>query len=183
MTALVKAKAEYRCLRNCNIYTSTKGAEKTCYHCDGECPRIVMCVSCGEEFPTGDTRRRVLAGMNPANMNRNKINRHQRTCAGCIDKANEVRLAETNRRNQNPTVAFGERWRIELVIGLYRADEVFGPTFGHQLLTESRILTIIDDEVISTRIDREDRSSRIVSDQRLACIGWENINTLLRQRS
>lgn len=183
MTAIMKPKAEYRCLSNFNIYTSTKGAEKTCYHCDGECPRIVMCSSCGGKFPTGDTRRRVVAGMNPANMNRNKADRHERTCAGCIDKTNELRLAETNRRNQNTTVASGERWRIDYSVGLYRADEVFGPAFGHQLLTEARILTIIDNEVISTRIDRQDRSSRIIQDQQKSCVGWENINLLLRQRS
>ena len=187
MTALTKAKPEYQCHVNENIYRATKGPHETCYHCEGECPRIVQCKCCQESFSPNQVRRVWVHGMNPANVNNDKFKRHTKWCADCIDKTNEVRLKEMKRVNERAADrsnnSHGERWEVRTLKVPYRADENYGPTFGHQVLIEDRVELLIDGEVESTHITRMANAYQTVRKWTQAALGWENINALLRQRS
>tara|TARA_R110001592_G_scaffold102696_3_gene289742 strand:+ start:492 stop:1046 length:555 start_codon:yes stop_codon:yes gene_type:complete len=184
MTAIVKAKPEYKCLENENIYRAVK-SNKSCYNCSGYCPHQVRCDSCGEVFKNSEVRRRAMSGMNPANKNKDKYERHVKCCAACFDSQNALRLAETERcnirhsdRSNNP---HGERWEVRHVKVPFQASELFGPEFGHQVLIRHHIILTIDDEVQSTYETTGD-VGRKIRQWVQAVQGWESIETL-RQRS
>lgn len=184
MTAIEKPKPDYKCLTNERIYKTTK-SDGSCYSCRGECPVKVKCVMCGELFLNSEVRRVVPSRMQPCNINqaRWKEHLHEKSCAPCFDRENNRRIGETTHRNiWNKSQGEGEGWRVERHLNLYRADSVFGPLYGHQLLIETQILTFIHGELVSTVIDRQGREMSIIGATIKACEGWESINSL-RQRS
>lgn len=184
MTALTKAKPEYKCLTNGNIYRATK-SDKSCYNCSGDCPHQVRCDSCGELFKNSEVRRRVIMGRQPSNINADKWERHLKTCAACFESQNALRLAETERWNirhsDRSNNLHGERWEVRHVKVPFQASELFGPEFGHQVLIRHHIILTIDDEVQSTYETTGD-VGRKIRQWIQAAQGWESIETL-RQAS
>ena len=181
MTALTKAKPEYKCLTNGEIYRAIK-SDKSCYKCGGDCPHQVRCESCGQLFKNSEVRRRVVQGRQPSNINADKYERHVKCCEACFDESNAIRLAELGRWNTRTSDrsnnSHGERWEVRHVKVPFRASEMFGPEFGHQVLIRHHIMFFIDGELRSTYQTTGDVSHKIRQWVQSA-IGWETIESLI----
>lgn len=168
MTNVVKFKPEYYCLDgydakgNRRKYKS-KRSDGSCFKCGGKCPYESECMKCNVILPNTEMRFWVNEMDHQFMWAKGTIEKKQRVCASCLDKRNEIRVNETKRGNENAKLnesIVTERYEIRLADNLVRADELYGPDFGHQLLIEYHLRVIIDGKVVEKGHSNNDLKER-----------------------
>lgn len=161
---LVKFKPEYNCLADYDNkgrrrrYKAMK-SDGSCFKCGGNCPYESECeapaISRSEECRgiLPNTEMRYLVDSFDHEHGRTP-KKEKRTCSACLSIYNEMKVDQTKRANANPALnksIKAERYQILLAKSLVRADELYGPDFGPQLLPEYHIRVIIDGQLVEQK--------------------------------